>query len=90
MHKVRKRLEANKDRDLLESKQRVREKHKKRRLEDRGEIEKPQGGVSLELEAGNDIEEFSSDESAETSNTSEDDSQVDVEDMALSLIRGGA
>lgn len=103
VQKVRERLQGNFEQDRAEEKERIREKHKKRRLKDKGALdEQPaaftatlgtvddasaSGGSSSESQSGPGHDGSDSD-----SDSSSDDEVMDVaaqEDMALSLIRQG-
>jgi ATP-dependent RNA helicase DDX10/DBP4 len=100
--KVRERLQGNFDQDRAEEKERIREKHKKRRLEKKGAIDEQPVGVAAVLATGesdgaSDGEGSSGQSDSEDSSnqsrgseSDDDDDGMDVaaqEDIALSLIR---
>jgi ATP-dependent RNA helicase DDX10/DBP4 len=97
LQKVRDRLQGNFDQDKAEEKERIREKHKKRRLQDKGEIEEQANSNTAVLETGGASSGESSggqsdseDSSSQSGSSDDDDDEMDVgaqEDMALSLIR---
>ena len=103
MNKVRKRLESTISLDRAEEKERIRQKHKKRRLMEKGERNEADGsdepiamlGAPSDEDSPSDAESASSDDSGSdddsNSSASDGDTPVDVkaqEDIALSLIRG--
>ena len=97
MQKVKKRLEGTVDMDRADEKERIRLKHKKRRLLEKGDKEESddegEGGVMLGNPEDNDNQSDDDSLSSGSSDSSDDDddSEIDVtaqEDIALSLIRG--
>ena len=103
MSKVRERLQNSFAQDKAEEKDRVREKHKKRKLKERMEREGADSGeqvmatlggpIDAEEDASDSSSVSSSDSSSESSSSdsSASDDEVDMkaqEDIALSLIRG--
>ena len=102
MQTVRKRLERTVSQDRADEKERVRLKHKKRRLQEKGEKDESdeEGGAVVMLGTSDDRESDSASSSAGSSSSSgsdsdssddDDDNSVDLkaqEDKALSLIRG--
>jgi ATP-dependent RNA helicase DDX10/DBP4 len=102
MEKVRQRLEQTRDLDKQEERERIRAKHKKKRLQEKTERAEEEGGVErqqppmavlepMEDESESDDDGSSSGSDSESVASSSIDEDVDVaaqEDLALSLIRG--
>ena len=100
MQKVRKRLEGTVSLDRAEEKERIRLKHKKRRLKEKGEKEEAddEGGAVVVLgspedddDGDDDVDSSSDSSSSDSSDDDGDDNSIDLkaqEDIALSLIRG--
>jgi ATP-dependent RNA helicase DDX10/DBP4 len=102
VERVRHRLHDNAERDRMDEKERIRQKHKKRRLQEKGDkddnVSGDMGGVAMMGTAEVESQSESDDDSrASSSNTNFDAtgrsvaSDLDIkaqEDLALSLIRG--
>ena len=102
LEKVRARLEVTKDRDEADQKERIRQKHKKRRLEDKKDREDGGKPLTMDITLGKAVEGSSSkgdsssdsSDSESVSSSGSSSSQEDgpdlktQEDMALALIRG--
>ena len=98
MQKVRDRLQSTVDTDRVEEKDRIREKHRKRRLQEKAEkvdgvegeaVEVTLGGIEEESEDGSSTDGESSGESSD--DESNLDAEIDVkqqEELALAMIRG--
>ena len=89
MRKVRERLAASKDLDAADAKERIREKHRKKRMQERGEQDNDEDVVDVEL--GKDNSDSDSDSSDVHESGESDDDEVDIKDqeeLALSMIRG--
>jgi ATP-dependent RNA helicase DDX10/DBP4 len=97
--KIRERLQSNFDQDRAQEKERIREKHKKKRLREKGALDDQAVGFTATL-GGDDVDEASasggsgsrsdSGDSDDNDSSSDDDEGMDVaaqEAMALSLIR---
>jgi len=98
MDKVKKRLERTAETDRASEKDRIRQKHKKRRLLEKGDKDEDDAEDGPVVMLGNSGDEQESGDAASSSSSDSDDSdsdndddEVDLkaqEDIALSLIRG--
>ena len=89
MRKVRERLAASKDLDAADAKERIREKHRKKRMQERGEQDDDEDVVDVELGKENSDSDSDSVDAHESGDS--DDDEVDIkaqEELALAMIRG--
>ncbi|KAI2513355.1 DUF4217 [Fragilaria crotonensis] len=88
MRKVRKRLAATKDLDAADAKERIRDKHRKKRMQEKGEIDEDEKVVLGNEDSHSDDGSVVLDESGDSD---VDDDDVDIiaqEELALAMIRG--
>jgi ATP-dependent RNA helicase DDX10/DBP4 len=96
LRKVMERLHSTAGKDRAEEKDRIREKHRKRRLQERGEKENDEAqGEAVTLPLGDADDSEGESEASAKSESSEDESEneVDVkaqEDLALAVIRNSS
>lgn len=92
MRKVRERLASTKDLDQAEAKQRIRDKHRKKRMEEKGEKDEDSDDEDEEVAVGLGNNEEDSDSGSGDDDESDDsDDEVDIkaqEELALAMIRG--
>jgi ATP-dependent RNA helicase DDX10/DBP4 len=96
MQQVRERLERTNQQDKDDEKQRIRDKHRKKRIKSKGDKEEPEedqeGAMVATLATTNDDDDDESSNSSDAASSGENEAEeMDVaaqEDLALSLIRG--
>jgi hypothetical protein len=86
MRKVRERLAATKDLDAADAKERIRDKHRKKRMQEKGELDEDEKVVLGNEDSDNEDGSVVVDERGDS-----DDDETDIkaqEELALAMIRG--
>ena len=104
LNQVRERLERTREQDKADEKSRIREKHRKKRIQDKSmkstDVEGQEGNLLQHVDESNDSPSAGSSSSSDDSSTGDEDGDNDIEsvvdvdvtaqeDLALTLIRGG-